>query len=566
MEIKDSRRLTGLHLLGRAPSAVADVSFRSNEDPERCIKAWLAALNRIRPFFGLETAPTFHRLFEGGASLGFPAPIDQLYAATEINDWAIEAADAQLKGEPEPDLKDAVERIQRDHREEANPAVLALQDAAKKRGLPFLWDDDEVSIGYGIHGQVWPARSAPNTASVQWDALDRIPVTLITGTNGKTTTSRMLTRILKKAEFTVGSTSTDGVCIDEVVIESGDWTGTGAARLALRNQSVNAAVLETARGGLLRRGLAVERCDVAVVTNVAADHLGDYGIQSVEDMAHVKNLVCAAVDSNGYRVINAGDKRLTDLLGQYDSPLILFCIDDLNPIVQSHCNDGGEAWILSEGWIVQRLGSNNHPLMPAKDLPCAFGGAAHHNICNALAASAAASALGISREMIAEGLKGFGAKPGDNPGRCQLIEVQGRRILLDFGHNPHGLEAILSVAKNLLEQRPGSRLCVSLGQAGDRQNQEIIDLADTLSAVHPDRVIAREMTGYERGRGALEVPHLIRDGLCQRGMTMDQIGVVRDEIQALEEAMKWSRPGDLIMLLVHIERSAVADWIEQQSL
>ncbi|MBM65888.1 MAG: Mur ligase [Myxococcales bacterium] len=565
MEIKNSRRLTGTNLQGPGPSAIADVCFEADEDAAASLDLWLQALARMCSRFGLDHCESFQRTFEGGASIGFVAPIDQLYAATEMNEWAIEAANALRLGQPEPDLETAVEHITQSLEEELNPAVIALQRAADHKDCPFLWDDDEISLGYGRHSQVWPARSLPDPATIDWQRYRPIPVALVTGTNGKTTTSRMLTRIMKTAGFTVGSTSTDGVCIDERVVEEGDWTGTGAARLALRHTEVDAAVLETARGGLLRRGLAVERCDVAVVTNVAADHLGDYGIHDVEAMAQVKNLICAAVDQAGHRVINADDPRLTALLNQYDSPLILFGLDEANPVIQTHCSRGGEAWLLSDDHLVQRIGDDEHRLMAAADMPCAFGGAARHNISNALAASAAASSLGLPLDKVAEALSGFGAAPQDNPGRCQLLEVAGRRLLLDFGHNPHGLEAILGLAQSLLDQRPNSRLCVSLGQAGDRLDEEILDLAATLAAVQPDQVIIREMTGYERGRADLEVPHLIQAGLLSRGISAAQIKIVRDEVAALEAAMDCTQPGDLCMLLVHLEREQVAQWIEAQS-
>jgi len=201
--------------------------------------------------------------------------------------------------------------------------------------------------------------------------------------------------------------------------------------------------------------------------------------------------------------------------------------------------------------------------MLATDMPSSFDGAARHNISNALAASAAASALGLDHDPIRQALSEFGASPEDNPGRCQLVEVNDVRLLFDFGHNPHGLEAILGLAQALLQQRPGARLCVSLGQAGDRQDQEIIDLALTLASVVPDHVIIREMTGYERGRAYHEVPKLIESSLLERGLGPEQIQIVEGEIPALEAAMAWARPGDLTMLLVHLERDEVTEWVAQ---
>lgn len=564
MEVLDSRRLTGANLQSPVPSAVAEVSFLAEEQPAVVLAEWEAALGRILPHFDLGDSQPFQRIYEGGACIGFPAPIDKLYAATEINEWAIQAANAAMGNRNEPPLTAAIEDISRSLAQEENAPILALQKAAEERNCPFLWDDDEVSVGYGAHAQVWDARDLPHPKDVDWNRAAAIPVAMITGTNGKTTTSRMLSRILKASGLSVGSTSTDGVCVNEEMVEQGDWTGTGAARMVLRRPDVTAAVLETARGGLLRRGLAVERCDVAVLTNVAADHLGDYGINDVPAMAEVKNLICAAVDQQGSRVINADDPHLASLLEAHHSPLVLYSIREDNPLIAKHCQQGGEAWCLVDGDLICRRGNEEERLMSGSEIPCAFGGAARHNLSNALAASAAASALGISHEQIAQALSRFGAKPEDNPGRCQLVEIDGVQLMLDFGHNPHGLEAILKLAQSLINQGGKGRLCVSLGQAGDRGDDEIRSLGTTLATMAPDLVILREMVGYERGRSYREVPALIAQSLGDHGFAADQILTRDSEVEALEAAMSWAKPGDLVMLLVHLQRQTVGQWLQDK--
>ena len=309
----------------------------------------------------------------------------------------------------------------------------------------------------------------------------------------------------------------------------------------------------------------MEGCDVAILTNVAADHLGDYGIDDVAAMAGVKCLIGSAVKPTGRRVINADDAHLMARRDDYDTPVILFSLNHENPELIRHRQAGHSCWSVDSDLIVYFDANQAHPLMRTHEIPCAFGGAAKHNISNALAAAAAAAALGVDLQTIRTALTQFGERPTDNPGRCQLIEVQGVKIMLDFGHNSHGLRAILDLGKSLIDAQSGARLCVSLGQAGDRLDSEILALGDTLAAMGTDRVILREMTGYERGRAPAEVATMIRQRLIENNYDDQSIRIVKGEVAALEDAMNWAKPGDLIMLLVHLEREVVHQWIHTQN-
>jgi len=560
MRIADSRRLTGGNLQSANPCAVAEVQFEEGEDQQVAINAWRNHLTHFCKELEVNFGRPFVRLYQGGACLGLDAPIDALYAATEINEYAIDLASTRSERTHDEALKHFKTALD----QEANHRLLALQTEAMRRNCPFLWDDDEVSIGFGKHAQVWAADNLPQLEDIDWPVEGRIPVAMITGTNGKTTTSRMLTRILKTSGLFVGSTSTDGVCIDEKIVEAGDWTGTGAARMVLRRPEVSAAVLETARGGLLRRGLSMNGCDVAVLTNVAADHLGDYGIDDVAAMAEVKCLIGSAVKPGGTRVINADDIHLMTRRHDYDTPIVLFGLNHEHPELVAHRQAGHSCWSVDAGMIVYSQADESQPLMRTQDIPCTFGGAAQHNISNALAASAAASILGVDHQTIKAALAQFGEQPTDNPGRSQLAEVHGVKIMLDFGHNSHGLEAILDLGKRLIAKQNDARLCVSLGQAGDRLDSEIYALSDTLSAMGTDRVILREMAGYERGRAPTEVATMIRKRLIEQNYDSDNIQIVKGEVKALDDAFNWAKPGDLIMLLVHLEREAVSQWITDQ--
>ena len=348
---------------------MAEVRFEAGESSDRLLQAWHNALDEVLAAYGLRDETRYVRHYEGGAAIGFTAPIDRLYGATEMNEWAIAVANAVCGGSEPPPLTTAVPHIETLLTEEANPAMMALQEASKQHGVPFVWDDDYVSVGMGKHSKTWLSNAIPPVAEVDWQGIGAVPVVLVTGTNGKTTSSRMLTRILCRAGFMVGSTSTDGVCVNEEVVESGDWTGPGAARMVLRRPDVDAAVLETARGGLLRRGIGVDEADVALVTNVGDDHLGDYGVHTIPDMAVVKNLICSVVKPAGARVLNADDAELSKLGRSYNAPLVWFSLDANHPLVEAHCAGGGEAWVLDAGVLTQRVGERRFPVVEAARIP-----------------------------------------------------------------------------------------------------------------------------------------------------------------------------------------------------
>ena len=308
------------------PGAIAEVAFEAGTDPDTALAAWRAAITAALTALAWPVELHLRRHDDGrghpGADLVFAAPPDDLYLATEINDWAIAAANLTVRegtpADPTPLLpawRDAITA-------ELQPRVAALRREAAARDLPVLADDDGLTLGHGRRALTWPARLPPDPEAVPWDSLGRVPIALVTGTNGKTTTARLLARIARKAGFTPGNTSTDGMSVAERPLEPGDWTGPAAARTVLRHPEVDLAVLEVARGGILRRGLAVDRCDAAAVLNVSADHLGEYGIHDLAAMARVKAVVGSIVAPHGRVVLGADSPPLVDLVAAHDLALL----------------------------------------------------------------------------------------------------------------------------------------------------------------------------------------------------------------------------------------------------
>src|SRR5436305_3387256 len=296
MELLDSRRLTGPNLLSPCEGAVLDVALTPAE-ADAVVAAWRQAARALLDAVGWGGEEIAVRRFPGGASLFLSAPLDALYAATEANETAWEAARAAVSGgtgAPDPDLAATVERLRAAVAAERNPALLALGDAAATRGVAFLADGEQVSVGLGSGSLAWPVAELPRPEEVPWESVHDVPVVLVTGTNGKTTTVRLLAAMARAAGIAAGSTSTDRIEVAGEEVTRGDYSGPGGARALLRDRRVELAVLETARGGMLRRGLAVRRADAAAVTNVAADHLGEFGVHDLAALADAKLVVARA--------------------------------------------------------------------------------------------------------------------------------------------------------------------------------------------------------------------------------------------------------------------------------
>jgi UDP-N-acetylmuramyl tripeptide synthase len=554
MELLDSRRLTGPNLLWDREGAVLDVSLDPGE-ADAIIAAWRREGRRLLDAVGWGEEGIAVRRFPGGASLAVSAPIDALYAATEVNEEAWEAAQASLRGETaEPaEPAEVIERLRAAIERERNPALLALRAAAEARNVAFLADGEQASVGLGVGSLSWPVEDLPAPDEVPWERVQDIPVVLVTGTNGKTTTVRLLAAMARAAGLVAGTTSTDRVEVGGEILDRGDFSGPEGARLVLRDRRVELAILETARGGILRRGLAVRRADAALVTNVAADHLGELGIGDLDALADTKMMVARVVVPDGRVVLNADDPLITARAGRASAPIVWFSLDPERSPVRRLLTSGETGWVLHGGEIELWHGGWKRVVAHVDDIPIGFGGAARHNIANALAALALGSSLLLPNEAMLRGLRHVRGTPEDNPGRGNLIELGGVKVLLDYAHNPHGIAAVLGIAANL----PARRRLILLGQAGDRDDASIRDLARAAWKLSPDRVVIKELPEMLRGREPGVVPAILEDEIRRLGAGDDLIGRATTEIDGVRQALAWARKGDLLLLLVHTQREEV---------
>ena len=541
MEFLDARRLTGPSLLLDGPGSVLDIRC-TRADADRLIPLWANNVARLLEELDWPSAKFTASHLVGGVSLAFTAPIDALYAASEINEWAWATCTFELGvTTDDPDFDAAVAAIRAAAEEESNAELMWLLHEAAERGKTVLWDDDEVSIGLGKGSQTWPVREIPDT--LDWDKFDDVPVGVVTGTNGKTTSVRLAVHILQGAGRNAGCSSTDWIAVNNQVLDRGDWSGPGGARTVLRHPDVDVAILETARGGLLRRGLGVERADVALITNISEDHLGDFGSQNLNELLAIKWIVSRAVEQSGRLILNADDRLLRKQAEKYSGEVVWFGLDPQNETIVSHTDNGGLAFVLDGDELVKLESGGRVVICRSHEIPIALGGAARHNVANALSAAALTHSLGVDLEDIRTGLTTM--VQDENPGRCNLYELDGRSVLVDFAHNHAAMMALFDMARAV----PAKRRVLCFGQAGDRTDELIEELARDAWAIGLDRVIVSELAAYHRGRQHGEVFAIIKDELVRCGADDSQIEHNETEMESFTSAIEWAQPGDLVIML-----------------
>lgn len=575
LPFEDSRRLTGCNVFLDEPGAVLDVGPQASG--AEVIEAWRSRIRKARRTLGWPDGPVIERAHAQGTTLMFAAPLDRLYTATEVNEWAVcatlrergiefalEEDDPEFLGEPDEPraLAMLAERV----RAEITPGLLELADEAARREVMLLADDEAVSLGSGHGVRVWPRAALPDLATIDWDARFDVPIALVTGSNGKTTVTRLLSAMARAHGWRAAYTCTDGVFVDRQPIETGDYSGPGGARLALRQADVDAAILETARGGILRRGIAPTHAEVAVVTNVSDDHFGEYGIDDLDALAEAKLAVARPLGTRGTLVLNGDDALLVrHFEGQSAprAPFALFALDADAAVLRSHRKRGGATCGVRAGRLVLERDGETFDLGEVAAMPLAFGGAATYNIANMAAAVLAADVLGIEADTLRAVLATFGAERGDNPGRLERYSPGGIELYVDYAHNPDSLRGLLEIA---LGNR-GRRLGVLLGQAGNREEAEIRELAGVVAAARPDCIVLKDLPGYLRGRADGEVPMILRDELLVCGIAEASICTELDEWAAVLDLLAWARPGDTLVLPVHgkANRARMAAFLEQLS-
>ena len=553
----DSRRQTGAGYLLDGPGAALEVCV---PEPLRAdaSAAWRRHARALCDALGWTDSALVVREFPRGLSLALSSPVDLLYTATEVNEAAWAAARAEIEGADPVHLGAEADRLRAEAAEESDPPLAALIDAAEQRGMPLVWDDDAITVGLGAGGQTFAPDALPDPEAFDWSAVRAIPTALVTGTNGKSTTVRMLSGMALAGGETVGTCSTDMILVGGEVVERGDFSGPLGARAVMRDDRVTMAVLETARGGLLRRGVPVPRVTAAALTNIAADHLGDYGVDTVEALAEAKLVIAKAIVPGGVLVAPADEPEATAAVVRKLDGLTErgFSVAWTAPDPDTSAS-GPLAASVVDDHIALRDGDAWRKLCPVEAIPASLGGAARHVVRNALTAAALAHALGLADDAIEAGLRAFKSDPDDNPGRANQFAVGGATVVIDYAHNAHGLRALAELSAHWDAQR---RL-VMFGSAGDRSDRDLAAMADVIASFDADRYLVTDIPGYLRGREPGEVPTLLAEMYRDRGVPDARIVRLDDPAAGAAYALDWCQPGDLAVLVVLSQRDRVLEMV-----
>ncbi len=433
----------------------------------------------------------------------------------------------------------------RQRAEALGTAVAAVLDGLPSGDLGTLLADAAARVGAAAPGPP-PGTLRPH-----------VPVVAVTGTNGKTTTSRMIAHIGVTHGLHVGWSSTDGIYVDGRLVEPGDYSGPSGAGRVLAHPEVQLAVTETARGGILLRGIGVLSNDVSVVTNVSADHLGLQGIDTLDQLAEVKSVVARITRRDGWAVLNADDPRVLAMRTVTRARPWVFSTDPDSPGIREALDAGGRATTVIDGWLtVLRPGADPEPVVEVADIPMTLAGLSRVNVENALAAASATMALDIPAGTVAAGLAGFRPDAEHNPGRMNVYSLRGLTVVVDLAHNEAGLQALLEIMAGL--RPPGRRLLLGLGAVGDRTD-DVLEVLGERAARDADDVVVGHKERYLRGRTTTELQGLFDTGAARVGA--GPLTAYPTELAALEALVDQAHPGDAVGLMCHAQRDEVHAWL-----
>lgn len=566
LTLDDCRRLTGKSLLWEKPGSILD-AFVCGIEKKQVVDQWSIYVRQLLNDVNWVTESTSSRIFEDGISLAISAPMDALYAACEINEtaWDLTCQHFSSQHKNSDETKESslfytqtVEKIKQLIAEENNPKLMHLIALAQQHNAPYLVDDDDFSLGYGATAQTWSVFDLPEPNSIHWQQYHALPLALVTGTNGKSTSVRIMSQMIKASGKCCGITSTDFIRVGEDILDYGDYSGPGGARMLLRHPETEFAILEVARGGILRRGLPIDHVDAALITNIAEDHLGQYGINTVEALATAKAVVAKAL-TTGTLVLNADDHYLVNLAPSLKATLCWFSLNESNPILQQHKADGGAVCFARGDYLIYCDNVENESrLVNINDIPMTLNGAAKHNIQNALGAIGLAKSLGINNAFIINALTAFSSNIIDNPGRGNQFEINSAKVIMDFAHNVHSMDAMANTTANM----PAKRKYLMLSHAGDRSDDEIINMTKSALKMQPDVLITAELNDYLRGRELGEIPKLMAKTAKEYGMSEENILFTDSPLTGTKAIIEQLEADDLALLMVLSNRDEVVELLK----
>jgi len=538
------------HVVGDGTSTLHQLVDAANQDPRRGV-GHEKVLTRI------ELDEQSHRLIaQQGWTLTSRIPKGEIVYLKSTANLSTGGTATDVTDEVHPEVRYAAERISR----LIGLDIIGIDLLAETLTRPLAEQAAgvvEVNAGPGFRMHTAPTEGQGREVGTHVvdmlfpDGGDaRVPITAVTGTNGKTTTTRLIAHTLRQAGQQVGLACTGGIEIDNHVIARGDYSGPESAKTVLREPTVEQAVLEVARGGIMRRGLGFDACDVGVMLNIASDHLGEHDIHNLDDLARCKSVIIDAIKPGGTAVLNADDPRCLDAREWARGNVVLFSLNPQARAVRQHVRDQGVAFVLADERVVMRQGHVDAEILPVADVPLTFDGRAKFNIANALAAAAACHGLGLTLADIRMGLQTFHPTPGQLPGRSNLIDSEGVRAIIDYGHNVPALIALDQLVANL----PARRRIAVTSAPGNRRDEDLAALGEQIGRMH-DVVFVCETA--PRGREVGEAAGLLRAGAESTLRGGGRVEVIHAERDAVAAALDEACQGDLLVLLVDETEHAI---------
>ncbi|PQO23485.1 cyanophycin synthetase [Rhodobacteraceae bacterium WD3A24] len=532
------------HVIGDGAATLAELIERENADPRRGV-GHENLLTQIHV-----DEQTERLIDQAGLRMDSVIPDGEIVWLKSTANISTGGTATDLTDDVHPEVKYAAERIAR----LIGLDIIGIDLLAETLSRPLEEQSAgvvEVNAGPGFRMHIAPTHGTGRPVGKHvvdmlfpGDTDARIPITAITGTNGKTTTTRLVAHMLRMAGRHVGMGCTGAIEIDNHVIMRGDYSGPVAAQTVLREPTVEHAVLEVARGGIMRRGLGFDACDVSILLNIASDHLGERDIHTLDELARCKTVVIDAVKPEGTSVLNADDPRVMEH-GTYWSrgEIVYFSMDPDNAALEQHAARNGVTFTVKDGTIVMRRGRVEAEIVAVNDVPIAFEGHAAFNVQNAMAAAAAGFAHGLSLGDITTGLQTFHPTPAQMPGRTNFFEADGVKCLIDYGHNVPALTALEPLVNALTVQK---RIAVA-SAPGNRRDEDLVALGAQLARMS-DILYVCETDA--RGRAPGETAELIRSGAAKAGGAGFEVAVAAEESTAVDLAMARAVPGDLLLLLI----------------
>ncbi len=557
-------RLMGSNIYFTGTGAVLDITLSGTDlkDMRKLLKLWDTELERIMQALNWSGYKTGIRTYSKGFKYAISAPEDLLFCAIYVLRQTWESVYSKYKtGEFYP-IEKILAYIEPEIKSELNLKYRAICNEARRRSLNVFLEKYDLCIGSGKYA----FRADIDDISLRdipWDDIKEVPSVMVTGTNGKTTTVRLTAYIARHAGKKVGYCSTDWVMVGDEIVEKGDLSGPTGSLRVMMHPEVELAVLEVARGGLVRRGLIADYVKGATVTNVSEDHLGQDGIENIVDMAETKSLVYAAVRQGGYCIINLDDVQMRKRVETLSGKKILITQKKLtHKDVKAYLKYADHICFIKDGAFYWKTGAKEFLVATFAETPITVNGMAKHNIENAMNTICLSHVLGLTRKQIANGLKTYHNTAENNRGRANTFRHNGGTIIVDFAHNPAAIGAILNMGHAYLKS--GAKFTMLLGNTGNRL-QLTDGICQMVVDAKVDTVMIKEIPNFLRGAKIGQIPKMIEDSLLKKGMKKNQLVMIGDEETALEHTLKTIQPGDVCVFLCHSNTGGILEQLNKRT-